>query len=223
MLKCHIVQDLLPNYIEGLTGEETNCEIAEHLQGCPECTKLFQEMKTPIAKQETEYVDREIDYLKKIRTGNMKKILAVVGGLLVLAAVVTYLFIIGSPVASKDMTYETEMVQNGEEWVVHLELVNGKELRMNTDYVFDTDAKTGDMVLRKVLLKPYQVWPSPIYEGNKFLYGLNRNAKENVQNGSTVSAEPEAGSEDAPKLQAQVGTSVQVVIQFADREVVLLQ
>ena len=33
---CKIVQDLLPNYIENLTNEETNHFIEEHLKECPE-------------------------------------------------------------------------------------------------------------------------------------------------------------------------------------------
>ena len=38
---CKIVQDLLPNYIENLTNEETNKFIDEHLKECNECQKIF--------------------------------------------------------------------------------------------------------------------------------------------------------------------------------------
>ena len=34
---CKLVLDLLPNYIEKLTNEETNNFIEEHLKGCEEC------------------------------------------------------------------------------------------------------------------------------------------------------------------------------------------
>ena len=37
---CKIVQDLLPNYIENLTNEETNRFIEEHLKECPECQSI---------------------------------------------------------------------------------------------------------------------------------------------------------------------------------------
>ena len=40
---CKIVQDLLPNYIEKLTTEETNQFIEEHLKECDECKKSFRE------------------------------------------------------------------------------------------------------------------------------------------------------------------------------------
>lgn len=47
-LKCAIVRDLLPNYIEKLTSEETNQEIEGHLSGCEPCTKIYEEMKAEV-------------------------------------------------------------------------------------------------------------------------------------------------------------------------------
>ena len=37
MLPCHIVRDLLPSYLEHLTGAETEADICEHLESCPDC------------------------------------------------------------------------------------------------------------------------------------------------------------------------------------------
>ena len=48
--ECKIVQDLLPNYVEGLTNEETNLFIEEHLRECNTCKKMFNNMKTEIQK-----------------------------------------------------------------------------------------------------------------------------------------------------------------------------
>ena len=45
---CVIVQDLLPNYIENLTNEETNKYIEEHLKGCTECKTVFENMKKKV-------------------------------------------------------------------------------------------------------------------------------------------------------------------------------
>jgi len=42
---CKIVQDLLPNYIEKLTNEETNHFIEEHLKECTECQQIFENMQ----------------------------------------------------------------------------------------------------------------------------------------------------------------------------------
>ena len=37
MLPCYIVRDLLPSYLEHLTGPETEADICEHLESCPDC------------------------------------------------------------------------------------------------------------------------------------------------------------------------------------------
>ena len=42
---CNIVQDLLPNYIENLTNEDTNEYIENHLNECKECKKVLENMK----------------------------------------------------------------------------------------------------------------------------------------------------------------------------------
>lgn len=43
-MKCYVVQDLLPEYVEGLCREETAKEIKEHLAGCEECRKIWENM-----------------------------------------------------------------------------------------------------------------------------------------------------------------------------------
>ena len=41
---CKIVQDLLPNYIEKSTDEETNKFIEEHINSCEKCNKLYNDL-----------------------------------------------------------------------------------------------------------------------------------------------------------------------------------
>ena len=36
MLPCYIVKDLLPSYLDHLTGPETEADIQEHLASCPD-------------------------------------------------------------------------------------------------------------------------------------------------------------------------------------------
>ena len=45
---CKVVQDLLPSYIEKLTSKETNEYIEKHLNECPDCQKIFENMKEKI-------------------------------------------------------------------------------------------------------------------------------------------------------------------------------
>ena len=50
-LSCGVIRDLLPLYAEDLAGEETKTLVAEHLESCPACRKLYQELKTPPAPE----------------------------------------------------------------------------------------------------------------------------------------------------------------------------
>lgn len=62
---CKIVQDLLPNYIEKLTNEETNKYIEEHLIECNQCKKMLENMQKDL-EINTEKIDkREVKYIKK--------------------------------------------------------------------------------------------------------------------------------------------------------------
>ncbi len=64
---CKIIQDLLPNYIEGLTNEETNKYIEEHLKGCKECKKMLENMQTDLESNITDEDKKTVKYFKKYR------------------------------------------------------------------------------------------------------------------------------------------------------------
>ena len=44
-LRCEIVQDLLPSYVDGLTSDETNEAIKDHLADCVSCRDMYERMK----------------------------------------------------------------------------------------------------------------------------------------------------------------------------------
>jgi len=69
-LKCEVVQDLLPGYVDKITSEVTNTEIAEHLSECDPCTSTYEAMKMPDKVKPVEN-KKDIRFLAKI----MKKIL----------------------------------------------------------------------------------------------------------------------------------------------------
>ncbi len=71
-MKCSIVKDLLSNYIEGLTSEETDAEIKIHLDNCSDCRTLYEEMSVVILK-EIPTVDKDIDFLKRLKTKMLHK------------------------------------------------------------------------------------------------------------------------------------------------------
>lgn len=85
---CKIVQDLLPNYIEKLTNEETNKYIEEHLIECDDCKQVLKEMKNEVSLDEAKRDNREVNFIKKfnIKFKLLKNILLVI---IVLFVIVT--------------------------------------------------------------------------------------------------------------------------------------
>ena len=62
---CKIVQDLLPNYIENLTKEETNIYIEQHLNECNECNKILENMNEQLKLNNTNKETKKVNYIKK--------------------------------------------------------------------------------------------------------------------------------------------------------------
>lgn len=105
-LTCGVVRDLLPGYVEGLTGAETNAAVERHLTGCPDCTALREELAAPVDAPPAD-ADREVDYLKGLRRRSRRRVAAAVAGTLltlVLAAGVWALFI-GVPADREHMSW----------------------------------------------------------------------------------------------------------------------
>ena len=63
--ECRIIEDLLPNYIEGLTNEVTNKFVEEHLEECASCQNEKQKMTEKIETKVVHNQQIEIDYMKK--------------------------------------------------------------------------------------------------------------------------------------------------------------
>lgn len=124
-VRCEVVRDLLPTYIEGLTSEVTNEEIESHLSSCRECEMLYNEMKTPI---EDPLETREMDYLKKVKQRTNKKIITgvalIVGFFMLLIGIRMY--VVGGNVNSVGRYYTSmgSTMEGKDVLVVQGELAN---------------------------------------------------------------------------------------------------
>lgn len=63
--KCKIVQDLLPNYIEKLTSNETSEFINKHLKECDECNEIYKQMDANLESNIAKSTQKEINFFKK--------------------------------------------------------------------------------------------------------------------------------------------------------------
>ena len=91
---CKIVQDLLPNYLEKLTNEETNYFIEEHLKGCSECQSLLEEMKKQFSVNFEKRDNQDVEYIKKFKTkmSNLKLFATVMLIIAVVEVAVIFIF-----------------------------------------------------------------------------------------------------------------------------------
>ena len=109
-IPCYMIQDLLPLYIDGLTGEPTAKDIEEHLNTCGDCRASYDRMKADMGQvmdEQRSEAGREIDYLKALRTRNIRNIICgmAAAAAVAMTAVGVKLFVIGSPSEAYMITY----------------------------------------------------------------------------------------------------------------------
>ena len=118
-ITCGIIRDLLPLYIDGLTSEETNKLIEEHLASCPECRAAYEAMRGgENTRADVPEEKEEIDFLKKNKKKNKMIVLFSILGALALAAAI--------------LVIRVFLIGNGDsyEWAPLMLTVNGKELTL---------------------------------------------------------------------------------------------
>ena len=180
-MKCDIVKDLLPLYVDGLVRPLTRDEIEEHLQDCTDCRTQYGQMQT-VLPVEPMKADTEINYLKKIKEKHVRNILICVIILIVLFISLTLMFGVGSSVKSKDMTYSYKILEaedfsfnekttvitpdgksleisHGKQFMVDLELKNGKQLIVRTDW--KTELGEDGKAYVTCTATPYSIFDNP--------------------------------------------------------------
>ena len=149
-LTCAIVRDLLPSYVEGLTSEETNRAVEAHLAACPDCARLRRELAAP-PLPETAEQRREVDYLRKVKHRNGKRIVLAVlcTLLLVIGGFAASVFLIGSTADVGSMVWEAE-VSDG---TLYLSVMSGASA--NAYYGWNTERDENGVInitVREVLV-----------------------------------------------------------------------
>lgn len=65
-MKCCIVKDLMPGYIDGLNSKETDMEVQKHLESCAACRAVYEQMTAELS-DEAPPEKRDVDFLKKLK------------------------------------------------------------------------------------------------------------------------------------------------------------
>lgn len=114
-IKCEVIKDLLPLYVDGLTSDVTNAEIEEHLGECPDCKAILNAMRMPEG-EEFSMIDenRELDFLKKNKKRNKVILLGSIAAAVVLVCTILFvrLYITGDKINADALSVKTEVDGN---------------------------------------------------------------------------------------------------------------
>ncbi len=190
--KCKIVTDLLPNYIENLTSEDTNKFIQEHLNTCEECKKVYSEMKSDIQEniENTEIVKKIKTYKRKTLAIKLVILIILIAILFPIIKNIVFKYYIVSNVLEKNMDYDIGNNYRIEEYTDSIEryenhittyYLEGKMKKVYGDklleyydgkdhYYFDDDQKTyyveKDVPLNDNLNIDIKIFENPELEDN---------------------------------------------------------
>ena len=136
---CKIVQDLLPNYIEKLTNDETNKYIEEHLNNCEDCKRTFENMKKDLnisnsekRKEQQKQQEREINYIKKFN----KKFKLLRNILLIILAL--FIILVGrKTIILTSLTNKAEESENSKNYYLKLESYSDGRMTITEAYSKD--------------------------------------------------------------------------------------
>ncbi len=93
-LSCHVVEDLLPLYLDGVVSEATGQDIEEHLAGCPACAAKLEELHAPAPELAGD--DREDDAIRRAvkKVNRREKLKVIVSMSVILLAILAAAFIL---------------------------------------------------------------------------------------------------------------------------------
>jgi len=124
-LPCELIQDLFPSYIDDLTSDVTNILLEEHVKECDKCREILGRMQETTEGIVHFEEKKEIDFLRKTKKINQKKIWGSVIGTLVFMITIYFLatYIIGYTTAHDNIKCEVVSVE-GRKLVVSAECRN---------------------------------------------------------------------------------------------------
>ncbi len=89
-IECKVVEDLLFGYVDKTLNNESKKIVENHLKDCKDCKEKLNEILEE-NKQNEKIQQREIDYLKKIKTKSRIKSILIAIGIIILILILLYL------------------------------------------------------------------------------------------------------------------------------------
>ena len=165
-MKCEIIRDLLPSYVDGLTSAESNREIETHMEGCEPCRKILKQMQEEV-QEKAPKTKRKINPFRKFNR-RMRGAVAVAVAVCIGVGGFGYkAFAKGFAINPSEITMEPTL--DGDMLYLNFEIEDGVLVHSASMY----DNTSASIDLRKAWTSPGDAERN---EPNQFRWGMNLRA-----------------------------------------------
>ena len=165
-MKCEIIRDLLPSYVDGLTSEESNREITAHVAECAPCKEILEQMQEEMQTKE-EKEGRKINPFRKFNRRMMSAVAVAVAVCVGVGGFGYKAFARGFAINPQEITMEPKL--EGDMLYLNFEVKDGVLVHSASMY----DQTMASIDLRKAWASPGDAEQN---EPNRFRWGMNLRA-----------------------------------------------
>lgn len=165
-MKCEIIRDLLPSYVDGLTSEESNREITAHVAECAPCKEILEQMQEEMQTKE-EKGGRKINPFRKFNRRMMSAVAVAVAVCIGVGGFGYKAFARGVAINPNEITMEPTL--DGDMLYLNFEVKDGVLVHSASMY----DQTMASIDLRKAWASPGDAEQN---EPNRFRWGMNLRA-----------------------------------------------
>lgn len=165
-MKCEIIRDLLPSYVDGLTSEESNREITAHVAECAPCKEILEQMQEEMQTKE-EKEGRKINPFRKFNRRMMSAVAVAVAVCIGVGGFGYKAFARGFAINPQEITIEPKL--EGDMLYLNFEVKDGVLVHSASMY----DQTMASIDLRKAWASPGDAEQN---EPNRFRWGMNLRA-----------------------------------------------
>lgn len=162
-MKCEIIRDLLPSYVDGLTSEESNREITAHVAECAPCKEILEQMQEKMQTKE-EKEGRKINPFRKFNRRMMSAVAVAVAVCIGVGGFGYKAFARGFAINPQEITMEPKL--EGDMLYLNFSVEKGGLTNVGSFY----DSEVASISLRNV-------WQLPTEEqaSKEYCWGMNLN------------------------------------------------
>lgn len=165
-MKCEIIRDLLPSYVDGLTSAESNREIETHIADCAPCEEILRQMQEEVQEREPK-AKRKINPFRKFNRRMRTAVVAAVAVCIGVGGFGYKAFAKGFAINPSEITMEPTL--DGDMLYLNFAVEDGVLVHSASMY----DNTSASIDLRKAWKTPGDMQSG---EPNQFRWGMNLHA-----------------------------------------------